>query len=332
LPMEAIQQMKNMRKGLSLPLLFVISIVFLVSGCSDPETERTLKSIKIAEDAVTRLESTLKQGEATLPNLNYLRQYAQVASTLKPEMAQLISTLEAEGSVKGGMFLFLKSRLDTAKESFVRDGEASREVTTTVGNEAISIARAAQVDVFNDSLVDVINVLADMTNGKLPKLNFAETTDKSMPPTQHLVGNPAYGRWNTNSGGSSMWAWYGQYRMFSDVVGWGSRYRYNQNYWYGARSASYYGDVGRHYYGTSRNNSSWSNASRRQPNVNANKASPGRVKSFRSTSRLSTYAPRTRNAPKAMAKTYQAKRTSSYSNTRSSPSRSGGFGGRRGGK
>ena len=86
--------MKNMRKGFSLPLLFVISIVFLVSGCSDPESERTLKSIKIAEDAVTRLESTLKQGEATLPNLNYLRQYAQVASTLKPEMAQLISTLE----------------------------------------------------------------------------------------------------------------------------------------------------------------------------------------------------------------------------------------------
>jgi len=330
--MEAIQQMKNIRKGLSLPLLFVLSIVFLVSGCSDPEFERTLKSIKIAEDAVSRLESTLKQGEAVLPNLNYLRQYAQVASRLKPEMAQLISTLEAEGSVKGGMFLFLKSRIDTAKSSFARDGEASREVATTVGNEAISIARAAQLDVFNDSLVDVINVLADMTKGKLPKLNFSETSDKSMPPTQHLVGNPVYGRWNTSSSGSSIWAWYGQYRMFSDVIGWGTGYRYNQNYWYGARSASYYGDVGRHYYGTSRNNRTWSNASRRQPNVSTNKASPARVKSFRSTSRLSTYAPRTRSAPRAMAKTYQAKRTSSYSNTRSSPSRSGGFGGRRGGK
>jgi len=330
--MEAILNMKNMRKVISLPLFFMLSIVFLVTGCSDPEFERAQKTIKIAENAVFKLESTLKQGAAALPNINYLRQYAQVASRLNPDMAQLISTLEAEGSVNGGMFSFLRIRFDTAKETFARDGEASREVTVAVGNEAISITRAAQPDVFNDSLVDVINVLADMTKGKLPKLNFAETSDKSMPPTQHLVGNPAYGRWNTGSSGNSMWAWYGQYRMFSDVIGWGTGYRYNQNYWYSARSASYYGDVGRHYYGTSRNNNSWSNASRRQPNVRANKASPARVKSFRSTSRLSTYAPRTRSAPRAMSKTYQAKRTSSYSNTRSSPSRSGGFGGRSGGK
>ena len=330
--MGAIQQMKKTQKVIPLPLFFLLSIVFLVFGCSDPEFERTQQSIKIAEDAVSSLESTLKQGTAILPNINYLRQYAQVSSRLNPDMVQLISTLEAEGSVNGGMFSFLKNRIDTAKESFSRDGEASREVTIAVGNEAISITRAAQLDVFNDSLVDVINVLADMTKGELPKLNFAETSDKSMPPTQHLVGNPAYGRWNTSSSGSSIWAWYGQYRMFSDVIGWGTGYRYRQNYWYGARSASYYGDVGRHYYGTNRNNSTWSNASRRQPNISANKASPARVRSFRSTSRLSTFAPRTGNAPRAMAETYQARRTSSYSNTRSSPSRSGGFGGRSGGK
>lgn len=331
--MGAIQQMKNMRKVIPLPFIFMLSIVFMVSGCSDPEFENTTKLLKQAEDQVTRLETLLTSGaDANLPNISYLRQYANVVKGIEPEMTTLVSTLEAEGSVKGGMFSFLKSRLNNTKETFARDGEASREITVSVGNEATAIAQAAKADVFNDSLVDVINVLADMSKGKLPKLNFSKTSDKTMPPTQHLVGNPTYGSWRTNSTGTSFWAWYGQYRMFSDVLGWGMGYRYNQRYWYGARSASYYGDIGRHYYGTNRNNGAWAKAARRQPNVAANKAPPAQVKRFRSTGRLSTYAPRTARAPKAMAKTYQAKRTSSYANTRSSPSQSGGFGGRSGGK
>ncbi|MBL4720145.1 MAG: hypothetical protein JKY20_03305 [Alphaproteobacteria bacterium] len=324
--------MKKVRKVIFAPFFLLFSVLFMASACSDPEFEKASQALNQAESETSRLASLLKtKAVGSLPNLRYLQQYGEVVRRVEPDMAPLVSTLEAEGTVDGGMFTILTTRLASAKEKFATEASASRNAAIAVGVEAIAISQAAKPDVFNDSLVDVINVLADMSKGKLPKLNFSETNDKTMPPTQHLVGNPAYGNWRSQSGGGSFWVWYGQYRLFSDVLGWG-RYRYNQNYWYRSRSASYYGDVGRHYYGTDRNNRSWAQARRRQPNVAANKAQPSRIKRFRSANRLSTYAPRTNAAPRSMTRQNRTNRTSSYANTRSAPSRSGGFGGRRGGK
>ena len=324
--------MDKFRNVISIPFFLLIAAGLLLSGCSDPELEKATSTFKQAEIELGRLEISLANGSvAELPNLRYLKQYADIVRRIEPDMNELISTLQAEGTTKGGLFTSLKNRLGNAKQYLGKEAQASREAAMAVSVEAAAIALAAKADIFNDSLVDVINVLADMSKGKLPKLNFAETSDKTMPPTQHLVGNPAYGSWQRGSGGG-FWVWYGQYRLFSDVLGWNRGYHYNQNYWYRSRSASYYGDVGRHYYGSGRNNRSWARAANRQPNVAANKAQPSRVKRFKSTNRLSNYAPRTRSAPRQMAQSYQAKRTSSYSNSRSAPSRSGGFSGRSAGK
>jgi len=328
--------MTYFRKVLRLPFFFVLSALLFLSGCTDPEFEKASTSLQKAEVDLQNLDLVLSgeaqsQSLSELPNLRYLKEYARIVKRISPQMGSLVTTLEAEGTVRGGSYLFLKQRLDTAKSNFSDNSDVSRASAMAVSSEAIAISRAASPVVFNDSLVDVINVLADMSKGELPKLKFGETTDKTMPPTQHLVGNPRYGSWGQGSG-TSLWVWYGQYRLFSDVLGRGSGYRYNQNSWYRSRSGSYYGDVGRHYYGTNQNNRSWSKAGSRQPNIPTNKASKSTLKSFKSTNRLSTYAPRTSKAPKSMAKTYAAKNVSSYSNTRSSPSKSGGFGGRRGGK
>ena len=315
-----------------MPFFLLIAAGLLLSGCSDPELDNATNSVKQADIVLARLETSLASASAdALPNLRYLKQYANLVRRLQPDMSELVATLQAEGTDKGGLFTSLKGRLANAKQRLGQDAPASREAAMAVSAEAVAIALAAKTDVFNDSLVDVINVLADMSKGKLPKLNFAETSDKTMPPTQHLVGNPAYGNWQRGSGGG-FWVWYGQYRLFSDVLGWNRGYRYNQDYWYRSRSASYYGDVGRHYYGSGRNNQSWARAANRQPTVAANKARPSRVKRFKSTNRLSNYAPRTRGAPRQMAQTYRAKRSSTYSNSRSAPPRSGGFSGRSAGK
>ncbi len=331
-PRGAIQAMKNLRKAIATPFFLLISVVFLITGCSDPELEKATSFLKQAETELVRLENSLvSESAADLPNLRYLKQYADIVRRIEPDMNELISTLQAEGTTGGGLFSSLKNRLANAKQRFDQEAQASRDAAIAVSGEAVAIALASKAETFNDALVDVINVLADMSKGKLPKLNFTETSDKTMPPTQHLVGNPAYGQWQSRGGGG-FWVWYGQYRLFSDVLGWNRGYRYNQDYWYRSRSASYYGDIGRHYYGTGRNNRSWSKAAYRQPNVAANKAQPSRVKRFKSTSRLSNYAPRTRSAPRQMAKIYNAKRTSSYSNTRSAPSRSSGFSRRSAGK
>ncbi|MDE0728310.1 MAG: hypothetical protein OSB82_17830 [Alphaproteobacteria bacterium] len=324
--------MNNFRKVIAIPFFLLIAAGLLLSGCSDPELEKAANTLKQAEMELGRLELSLADGSmAALPNLRYLKQYAEIVRRIEPDMDKLVSTLETEGTTKGGLFTSLKNRLANAKRYFGAEAQASREAATAVSAEAVAIALAGKTDVFNDSLVDVINVLADMSKGKLPKLNFAETSDKTMPPTQHLVGNPAYGGWQRGSGGG-FWVWYGQYRLFSDVLGWNRGYRYNQDYWYRSRSASYYGDVGRHYYGSGRNNQSWARAANRQSKVAANKAQPSRVKRFKSTNRLSNYAPRTRGAPRQMTQNYRAKRASTYSNSRSAPSRSGGFSGRSAGK
>ena len=65
-------------------------------------------------------------------------------------------------------------------------------------------------------LTDPINTLADMSDGKLGRVEAmskeaemqANGTEESGPGSQ-LVGNPHYGQWQNNSSGQSVWAWYG---------------------------------------------------------------------------------------------------------------------------
>ena len=63
------------------------------------------------------------------------------------------------------------------------------------------------------------------------------------PPGYEYVGNPRYGSWHTDSSGSSFWVFYGQYRLFSDLLGFG---RINRSYYDDYRS---YNTSGRPYYG-----------------------------------------------------------------------------------
>lgn len=47
-----------------------------------------------------------------------------------------------------------------------------------------------------------------------------------------FVGNPQYGRWQTDSHGTSFWAWYGAYRLFGDLLGArGQPYSYRRDEW-----------------------------------------------------------------------------------------------------
>ncbi len=325
--------MGTVRRNILIPFLLLASVLVFVTGCSDPEYDNASQLLEKAGKDISRLETLLKADEARgyksttpfeLPNIKYLKEYAHILKQSDPDLSNLIATLEAEGTVRGGSFTFLRKRLTNAQNTFANDGKKSRIAVSDVASEAASVSGAADPTVFNDSLVDVINVLADMSKGKLPKLKFAKTEDQNMPPSQHLVGNPTYGYWS-NSGGSSFWQWYGQYRLFSDIAGWGTGYQFNRDRWYRNRSASYYGDVGRHYYGTDRNNRVWANAGRVNPGAAKNKVPAATVKKFKSSNRLSSYAPKTANAPKAIKSTYSPKRVSSYSNSRTAPSSRSGF-------
>ena len=72
------------------------------------------------------------------------------------------------------------------------------------------------------------------------------------PPGYAYVGDSRYGEWRTNSSGRSFWHYYGQYRMFSDLMGMGGPiYRDNYTTYQSYRSSRrpYYGP--NHSYGTS---------------------------------------------------------------------------------
>lgn len=62
----------------------------------------------------------------------------------------------------------------------------------------------------------------------------------------HYIGNEKYGRWE-NRGGSSFWAFYGQYAFMSSMFNMGS---YRRSYWNDYRGGGYYGSS-RGYYGPS---------------------------------------------------------------------------------
>lgn len=90
--------------------------------------------------------------------------------------------------------------------------------------------------------------------------------DKKTAPAgyDNYVGNKKYGQWQTNSSGTSFWAFYGQYAFMRSMFGWGSGHRYYRNDYNGYNSyrgrSNYYGR--NNTFGTStykNSNSTWAN-------------------------------------------------------------------------
>ena len=59
-----------------------------------------------------------------------------------------------------------------------------------------------------------------------------EKVSKPTPAGLAFVGNPQYGRWQTDERGVSFWEWYGLYRLFGDLLGAGGHpYYYRRDEW-----------------------------------------------------------------------------------------------------
>jgi hypothetical protein len=93
-----------------------------------------------------------------------------------------------------------------------------------------------------------------MSDGDLPRINslsksqsLAANKAQDFGVGEQLIGNPAYGQWQTDSNGMSFWAWYGMYRMLDDVldIGYSRKRRIYYNDWGRSRNYSYYHDYGR---------------------------------------------------------------------------------------
>ena len=242
--------------------LFTFCIITALSGCggsdnggpptSSKQAEASLPTrIAAAEKSMQQLDSAIKSG--LIRNALILKEYASILQTQKPKLRALIDNLALDAGNDGAIYKNLQNRLATLKNE-----PDLFETPLARYQEANAIIDASQPEIYNLSLIDVVNVLADMSDGSLPRIEsqsknetLAANRSEDMGAGSQLIGNPSYGQW-TNNGGTSVWAWYGMYSMFRDLTG-GRSYGYNQ--WNNNRDWSYYNDVGRERHGNLRNKS-----------------------------------------------------------------------------
>ena len=228
------------RRMAGIPIL-IVGLVLLLQGCSSGKA-RVEDQLAAVEQNLNGIRDALNANG--IRNATIIRQYSEVLKNKRPELRSLLVELEKDATVKGPLFLGLEDRLQK-----VRDG-AGFDSWTEKLDEASRLNSATGRETYNDALSDTVNVLADLSEGELARVNaISQSAEKTLNksrdqgPGSQYVGNPHYGHWSHGAGGS-FWAWYGQYAFFSSMFG---RNHYYHN-WSGNRGYSYYHDVGRNHY------------------------------------------------------------------------------------
>ncbi len=215
--------------------------LLILFGCGDPIKEQVLQQLPITEQRVAQLGDALTNGQVR--NATLIQQYANKVADKKPDLAPLINEFRKDASVNGPMYLSLLDRVKTAKNQ-----PQMFATSQALYDELLNIYQAADPVLYSDALSDPLNVLADMSDGQLPRINALSKSQSQQANNaqdfgtgEQLIGNPSYGNWQTGSNGMSFWAWYGMYSMMGDLFG--RRTSYND--WGRNRNYSYYNDYGR---------------------------------------------------------------------------------------
>lgn len=222
-------------------LLLIIIITLNLVGCGDPVKEQIEQQLPITEQRVLQLGDALNNGQ--IRNASLINKYADKVMVNKANLAPLINEFRKDASTDGPMYKALLDRINTAKTQ-----PKMFESSQALYNELLNIYQAADPVLYSDALSDPLNVLADMSDGQLPRINSLSKSQSQQANNaqdfgtgEQLIGNPSYGNWQTGSNGMSFWAWYGMYSMMGDMFG--RRTSYND--WGRQRNYSYYNDYGR---------------------------------------------------------------------------------------
>jgi len=219
----------------------LIFSILLLSACGDPIKEQAMQQLPMTEKRVAQLGEALNSGQVR--NANLIQQYADKVSSLKPSLNSLTNEFRKDASIQGPMYLALLDRIDTAKNQPQMFASSQ-----ALYDEMLNIYQAADPVLYSDALSDPLNVLADMSDGQLPRVNSLSKSQSQQANNaqdfgtgEQLIGNPSYGNWQTGSNGMSFWAWYGVYSMMGNMFGRPAYY----NDWGRNRNYSYYNDYGR---------------------------------------------------------------------------------------
>ncbi|TMM47514.1 hypothetical protein [Colwellia ponticola] len=228
---------------LKTPFLLLLLVITTLSlfGCGDPVKEQIEQQLPITEKRVTQLGDALTNSQVR--NATLIKQYADIVMVNKPHLKPLIDALRTDATTNGPMYKALLDRISTVKTQ-----PQMFESSQALYNELLNIYQAADPVLYSDALSDPLNVLADMSDGQLPRINSLSKTQSQQANNaqdfgtgEQLIGNPNYGNWQTGSNGMSFWAWYGMYSMMGNVFGRNTSY----SDWGRNRNYSYYNDYGR---------------------------------------------------------------------------------------
>jgi len=228
---------------LKTPFLLLLLVITTLSlfGCGDPVKEQIAQQLPITEKRVAQLGDALNNGQVR--NAVLINQYADTVMVDKAHLKPLINALRKDSSTDGPMYKALLDRIKTVKTQ-----PQMFDSSQALYNELLNIYQAADPVLYSDALSDPLNVLADMSDGQLPRINSLSKSQSQQANNaqdfgtgEQLIGNPSYGNWQTGSNGMSFWAWYGMYSMMGNVFGRSTSY----NDWGRSRNYSYYNDYGR---------------------------------------------------------------------------------------
>ena len=220
----------------------VLIVALTLSGCGDERPEQIAQYQQLTQQRLDLLSSSLNNNQ--LRNATLLKQYTSILAKRQPDLTPLMQELAKDAGTEGPMFQSLTRRYNDLSNSanFI---DLDQQLA-----EAQNVYQAADPSLYNDMLSDPVNVVADMSKGQLARVNAISREAEALAngtagtePGSQLVGNPAYGSWQNNSNGTSFWAWYGMYAMFSNFT---RPISYDR--WSGNRGYSYYNDVGRYRY------------------------------------------------------------------------------------
>jgi len=279
--------------GFLITLLAVL--MFALQGCSNEYQEDVTKRYADVKQRLTDLGSKIDAGQVA--NALLIKTYAEQLEEKKPELKEVVKALAQDSTTAGPMYTSLAQRLEKVNQS-----PENRQAYIPAFEELESLWAAADRAVYNDSLIDVVNTLADLSGGELPRVNIPRNADTAAlsgangrVAGSYLVGNPNYGQWRQNSSGHSFWEWYGMYSLFSNLAGGfggGMFHRGPVFYddWHRRPRYSYHHDYGRSTYGSRADRGAWNTGKQRLSKQGIRPPKPKNYASVTGQKRVSTYA------------------------------------------
>ena len=292
-----------------------ILTVLVLSACGNRFEEQLRGTHQSVQSNLTYLKEQLDTKQLT--NGLLIEMYANSLMKQKSDYQDIATLLKKEATSQGQAYTGLTKRLAAVNLS-----PTSTETASNGLRELQLITSAADVYEFNNSLADVVNTLASLSDGQLAVVNVPASQKPTAQQANALVGNPSYGSWQRGSDGRSFWAWYGMYSMFRNTFG----YRpYYYSSWSSRPHYSYYGNYGRSRWGSDRDVSQNRNLRERNPS-RYNKPSAAAKKRYATTSsRSSRYGgSASRSTSKSSSSRYSSygssSRSSSFTSSRGSRS------------